>query len=313
MPWHVDKSDRCPASRPWAVIKDADGAIEGCHASKADANKQLAALYANEEASMSNKDREVRTFPFEVEEVRAAEGGRSKDFTIKGHAAVYNTWTDLGIFRERIAKGAFDDVLSRDPHVLHLIDHDTRYVLSSTRSKTLELRSDPKGLHMWSKVAPTTYAADLRVLMERGDVSQSSFAFTVPDDGQKWKENDDGTIERTITRVGELFDVTTTAMGAYPTTDSQVAMRTLEHARSLAEAQPDSTPEEEEADVAAPEEADDQTEAPLPDEEAAEEASATAQDNPAARAQAALLVLKEAARKRSEQLQEASWQVLKEK
>jgi len=257
MPWHVAESGKCPASKPWAVIKDSDGSVEGCHASKADANKQMAALYANEETNMSDKgkhehkavDREVRTFPFVVDDVRAAEGGRSKDFTIKGHAAVFGTWTDLGIFRERVAKGAFDEALASDPHVLHLIDHDTRYVLSSTRNKTLELRADPKGLHMWSKVAPTSYAADLRVLMERGDVSQSSFAFTVSEDD--WNdETEDGKPERTIKKVGRLFDVTTTAMGAYPTTDSQVAMRTLAQARALAEGLPEPSPAETPEDAA---------------------------------------------------------------
>lgn len=310
MPWKVSKSDRCPASRPWAVINQNSGAVEGCHTSKAKGLKQAAALYANEGATMSNDDREVRTFPFEIEEVRAAENGRSKDFTIRGHAAVFNTWTDLGIFRERIAKGAFDEVLSKNPHVLHLIDHDTKYVLSSTDNKTLELRADPRGLHMWSKVAPTSYAADLRVLMERGDVKQSSFAFTVPEDGQKWNDKtEDGVPERTITRVGQLFDVTTTAMGAYATTDSQVAMRTLQFVRSLAEA-PEPPPEEEE-DAAPEEEEAVETEAPL-EEEAADEEVVAAQDNPAARARSELILLKEAAKQRSEALREEQWRILKE-
>lgn len=48
MPWHVAQSSRCPASKPWAVIKDADSSIEGCHATQDDANKQMAALYASE-------------------------------------------------------------------------------------------------------------------------------------------------------------------------------------------------------------------------------------------------------------------------
>lgn len=48
MPYHVAKTSGCPASKPWGVIKNSDGKIMGCHASKADANKQLAALYANE-------------------------------------------------------------------------------------------------------------------------------------------------------------------------------------------------------------------------------------------------------------------------
>jgi len=44
MPWTISRSDECPASRPWAVIKDDDGSIEGCHASEADAQAQLVAL-----------------------------------------------------------------------------------------------------------------------------------------------------------------------------------------------------------------------------------------------------------------------------
>lgn len=44
MPWTVSRTDACPASRPWAVIKDDDGSIEGCHASEADAQAQLVAL-----------------------------------------------------------------------------------------------------------------------------------------------------------------------------------------------------------------------------------------------------------------------------
>jgi HK97 family phage prohead protease len=241
-------------------------------------------------------DIEVRTFPFVIEEVRDAEGGRSKDFTIKGHAAVFNTWTDLGYFKERVAKGAFDDVLARDPHVLHLIDHDTRYVLSSTRNKTLELRPDPKGLHMWSKVAPTSYAADLRVLMDRGDVSQSSFAFTVAE--EKWNDDtEDGRVERTITKVGELFDVTTTAMGAYPTTDSQVAMRTLARARALAEGLPDSPPAETPADPAPEPVADGGKESP-PEDRADSEETPAAQEEPAARVGAELFAFKRAAKSR---------------
>lgn len=48
MPYHVAKSSGCPSSKPWAVIKNSDGKIMGCHASKADAENQLAAIHANE-------------------------------------------------------------------------------------------------------------------------------------------------------------------------------------------------------------------------------------------------------------------------
>lgn len=50
MPYHISKSESCPSSKPYAVIKDADGEIMGCHKTRGDANDQLAALHANEAA-----------------------------------------------------------------------------------------------------------------------------------------------------------------------------------------------------------------------------------------------------------------------
>lgn len=57
MPWHVveDHAD-CPAGKPWAVVKDADGSVAGCHASEADADAQVAALYAAEGNDAGNAD-----------------------------------------------------------------------------------------------------------------------------------------------------------------------------------------------------------------------------------------------------------------
>ncbi len=49
MPWHTVKGhSECTDAKPWAVVKDSDGSVEGCHATEDDANKQVAALYANE-------------------------------------------------------------------------------------------------------------------------------------------------------------------------------------------------------------------------------------------------------------------------
>ncbi len=54
MPWHkVPESSKCPTSKPWAVVKDSDGSVAGCHATEAEADDQLAALYASEDADMT--------------------------------------------------------------------------------------------------------------------------------------------------------------------------------------------------------------------------------------------------------------------
>ncbi len=50
MPWNVSKTDQCPAGKPWGVIKEDDGKLQGCHESKTQAEAQQAALYAAENA-----------------------------------------------------------------------------------------------------------------------------------------------------------------------------------------------------------------------------------------------------------------------
>lgn len=51
VPWHkVHGHAECTGEKPWAVVKDSTGEVAGCHASEADADSQLAALYANENA-----------------------------------------------------------------------------------------------------------------------------------------------------------------------------------------------------------------------------------------------------------------------
>src|SRR5207249_1039954 len=56
-------------------------------------------------------EREQREFPIDVEEVRASGAGEGQ-FTVRGHAAVFEQWSlDLGGFREKIDPAAFDEVL----------------------------------------------------------------------------------------------------------------------------------------------------------------------------------------------------------
>jgi HK97 family phage prohead protease len=166
--------------------------------------------------------RELRTLPIDDVEWRQSGSGEGQ-LTVRGHASVYDRLSlDLGGFREKIAKGAFTNVLDRNPDVHALWDHDTKLVLARTKNKTLELREDPIGLHFWAKVANTSYAKDLRTLMERGDVDQASFAFTVARD--EWDIDENDNVTRTILEVGDLYDVTVTAQGAYPQSDAAVVM-----------------------------------------------------------------------------------------
>src|SRR5918992_3506064 len=48
MPWHLVQDHAECGSGRWAVVKDADGTVAGCHDTKVAAEKQLAALYTSE-------------------------------------------------------------------------------------------------------------------------------------------------------------------------------------------------------------------------------------------------------------------------
>ena len=235
MPWHL--SNNAEGCSGWAVVKDSDGSIAGCHKSKSGAQAQLSALYANEKGlPMSeppiaiSEDREVRVVGLQDIEIRHT-GRATEGFTIRGYPAVYNqTSHDLGGFKEQIAKGAFDDILATDPDVHAVWDHDTRYVMARTLNNTLSLSSDDHGLFMEAQVGNYSWAKDLRVALERGDIDQGSFSFMVADGGDEFAADEDGNVMRTIRSIGGLYDVTVTAQGAYPQT-SLAAVRSLAAAK----------------------------------------------------------------------------------
>ena len=50
MPWTIRQNDpNCPPDRPWSVRQTETGDLEGCHPTREDAVRQVAALHANEE------------------------------------------------------------------------------------------------------------------------------------------------------------------------------------------------------------------------------------------------------------------------
>ncbi len=60
MPWSiVPDESRCPTSKPWGVVKDADDELEGCHVSQERAQAQLAALNAAEQENNMNDKQDL--------------------------------------------------------------------------------------------------------------------------------------------------------------------------------------------------------------------------------------------------------------
>ncbi len=154
---------------------------------------------------------------------------KPNETTLRGHAAVFNSLSeDVGGFKEIIEPGFFRAALRKKPDVRLLFNHDPNYVLARTASGTLELREDQRGLHVFARVDKTIgWVQDLRTSMQRGDVDQMSFAFTLTGDGDDWAVTDDGTVIRTLRADGadELFDTSVVTYPAYRATE--VSMRSV--------------------------------------------------------------------------------------
>ncbi len=166
--------------------------------------------------------KEIRTFSSNMEVERRSEeqGGGA---VIRGYASVFNSDSEnLGGFVERIDPHAFDDVLTDD--VRCLFNHNPDHLLARTKSGTLTLSVDQKGLMYECELPNTRLGQDLLELIERGDIAESSFAFAV--DVQEWDEQEDAPAIRTIKKVKRLYDVSPVTYPAYP--DATVAKRSLE-------------------------------------------------------------------------------------
>ena len=157
-------------------------------------------------------EQEIRSQYGENVELRTSEVRAAGDdaLVIEGYAANFEQETDLGIFREKIARGAFDAVLEDDVRLL--LNH-AGAPMARTTNGTLELTVDESGLRYRAALADTQEGRDLYKLIKRGDISQSSFAFTIED--QTWSEDRS---TRTIDKVGRLLDVSPVTYPAYPTT-----------------------------------------------------------------------------------------------
>lgn len=108
---------------------------------------------------------------------------RAKGRRLEGYAATFGVAADIGgKFSETIAAGAFSGSLRSRSDVLALVDHDPSRVLARTRSNTLRLSEDSRGLAFDLDLPDTQAGRDVLALAERGDLGGMSFGFTALDE-----------------------------------------------------------------------------------------------------------------------------------
>lgn len=138
---------------------------------------------------------------------------------VEGYAVVFQSESnDLGGFKEVIDSRALDGIIEKSD-VLCLLNHNEDKGVLARSNKgvgSLTLSIDDRGLK-YSFEAPNTALGDeLLEGLRRGDISTSSFAFTVKSDS--WQKREDGSYLRTINSINELFDVSPVYKAAYSST-----------------------------------------------------------------------------------------------
>jgi HK97 family phage prohead protease len=131
---------------------------------------------------------------------------------------VFNEWSEIFPgFQERILPGAIEPT----GVVKSYFNHDPSQVLSTLESDPpLEIIESADGLSYSSPIPPTSYGKDLAVNLQRGNVKGSSFAFFVPDGGDRMWE-DSGTIYREVNKL-LLYELGPVTDPAYIKTTAQV-------------------------------------------------------------------------------------------
>jgi HK97 family phage prohead protease len=142
----------------------------------------------------------------------------SKTPVISGYAAVFSPAhsEDLGGFVEELDPHCFDETIKGD--IRGLYNHDKNQCLGRTKSGTMRLSLDAKGLFYEIDVPDTQVGRDLVTSMKRGDVDSSSFGFVCQED--RWDTNSTPAV-RTLLKV-DLFDCSVVQYPAYSDATSQV-------------------------------------------------------------------------------------------
>ena len=139
--------------------------------------------------------------------------------TFKGYAAVFDSDSEPLPFIERIRPGAFARTLKSRNNIRMYVNHNDSQLLASTRSGTLRLQEDSKGLLAEADLPMTTDGRNMSILLEQRIVDSMSFGFSVPRGGDTWSP--DGS-RRTLTEV-RLHEVSVvTGMPAYSGTSAGV-------------------------------------------------------------------------------------------
>ena len=157
---------------------------------------------------------------------------------ISGYATVWDSESrDLGGFVETVSPGSFAEVLTRSAsgagdNIAALYNHDKNVVLGRHRPGTLKLVEDAVGLRYLSP--PPKHNWWVAELIERGDVTGSSYSFANARKHEQWSPRSAaGLPRRNLVGFTRVIDVGPVLFPAFTGTEGHVAARAIDMARSL--------------------------------------------------------------------------------
>ncbi|MEG3040889.1 MAG: HK97 family phage prohead protease [Clostridium sp.] len=164
------------------------------------------------------------TRSFNVMDFRAIESeDENKDKKVEGHAAVFDSRTNIGgWFYEIIERGAFDGCDLTD--VLFFVNHNQNKIpLARSRNNnsnsTMQLSVDNTGLFVSARLdcENNEESRALYSSVSRSDIDGMSFAFRI--DECRWEDMDSDMPTRYITKFKKVFEVSAVNKPAYDLTD----------------------------------------------------------------------------------------------
>jgi len=159
-------------------------------------------------------------------ELRQSETGKD---TVFGYALKFGVPYDMGWFTEEIQRGALDGADLSDVRIL--FNHDQNLILGRTKAGTAKVGIDEVGMWYMAELPDSPTGQNVKEALRRGDVDQSSWAFSISTDesgrskGDKWM-NKDGKDYRVITSVRAVYDASPVTYPANP--DTTAAKRSKE-------------------------------------------------------------------------------------
>lgn len=168
-------------------------------------------------------------------EIRKAEIQSASGRTVSGYAVRFETESVNMGFVEIIKRGAITEETIKTSDVFALLNHNENTVLARSNHGvgSLTLTVDNDGVYYEFEAPNTANGDELLEHIKRGEISQSSFAFTVSneDGAETWTKRSDGVIVRQINKISRLYDISPVYQPAY--TETTCSRRALEKISEL--------------------------------------------------------------------------------